>query len=258
MTGAAYVHFTAFQHAEYSDFFGQEHIAHFSGNSGTPEHDVNPIRSTVFCSQCGTSVPAPKDELQEYTGICSGLVLTMPPYAHTFHFYTKSKSPWVQIPANEQQWLTVKGGYLDPDQPDFDRYVEPDRITGSCLCGAVSFIASEPLLMMNCHCTRCRLSRAAAHATNVFVSSKHFVWRTGEGKVTRYKLPNAERFGTAFCSDCGALVPRTNEDPEGKVCIPAGCLDSNPGIVPQGHIFVGSKAPWFRFFDGLTQWLDGP
>jgi hypothetical protein len=258
MTGAAYVHFTAFQHGRFLDFNGQEHVTHFPGNKGTPEYQANPIRATFFCSHCGSTVPAPRDELQEYIGICSGLLLTMSPQVDAFHFYTRSKSPWVQIPETEQQSLTVKEGFPDPDQPDFDRYSEPNRVTGSCLCGAVSFIASEPHLMMNCHCTRCRLSRAAAHATNLFVSNKHFAWRTGEDRVIRYKLLEAERFGTAFCGGCGSLVPRTSEDPAGWVCIPAGCLDSDPGLVPQGHIFVGSKAPWFDFFDDLPQWIDTP
>lgn len=258
MTGAAYVHFSAFQHGEFTDFQGAENITHFAGTQGTPAHDVCPIRSTTFCSVCGSTVPSPGDGRADYIGICSGLVLDMPAHNGTFHFYTKSRCPWVQIPASEQQAATVKEGFEDPDQPDLDRHVEPGRITGSCLCGAVSFVADEPLGMMNCHCTRCRLSRAAAHATNLFVSGEHFAWRSGEEKVLRYKLPDAERFGSAFCGDCGSLVPRTSPDPAGRVNIPAGCLDSDPGVTPRGHIFVGSKAPWFEFFDDLPQWSERP
>jgi len=32
-----------------------------------------------------------------------------------------------------------------------------------------------------------------------------------------------------------------------------GGLDADPGIVPRGHIFVGSKAPWFEIADDLPQ-----
>lgn len=35
--------------------------------------------------------------------------------------------------------------------------------------------------------------------------------------------------------------------------VPAGALDQDPGIRPQAHIYVGSKAPWFQITDDLTQ-----
>jgi hypothetical protein len=38
--------------------------------------------------------------------------------------------------------------------------------------------------------------------------------------------------------------------------IPAGGIDQDPGIRPQAHIRVGSKAPWVEITDDLTQ-LDG-
>jgi hypothetical protein len=258
MTGASYVHFTAFQHPELVDYRGEQHLAHFAGTAGTPRHESQPIRSTTFCSQCGSNVPSPTKDDNEYMGILAGLILDMPAHDGSFHFYTKSKMPWIQIPESEPQALTVKEGYLDPDQPDLERHLEENHITGSCLCGAVSFIASEPLRMMNCHCTRCRLARTAAHATNLFVLQENFEWRTGKEKVKSYKLPEADRFSQAFCGDCGSAVPRDNPDPKGPVNIPAGCLDSDPGTTPQGHIYVNSKAPWFSFFDNLPRWDERP
>ncbi len=256
MTGAAYVHFTAFEHPEFIDYQGEEHLTRFAGNEGAPEYETQPIRATSFCSKCGSNMPRPSKDSPRYVGILAGQILDMPRHASNVHFYTKSKCPWITIPESEPQALTVKEGYLDPDQPDLERYTEQDKITGSCLCGAVSFVASEPLRMMNCHCTRCRLARTVAHATNLFVPQRNFAWRSGEEKVIRYKLPEADRFTQAFCGDCGSAVPRPRDkpDPEGRIGIPAGCLDSDPGVTPAGHIYVGSKAPWFEFFDTLHQW----
>jgi len=34
-------------------------------------------------------------------------------------------------------------------------------------------------------------------------------------------------------------------------------LDDDPGIRPQRHIFVGSKAPWDEIYDDLARY-DGP
>lgn len=256
MTGASYVHFTSFRQGEFTAFQGTEHIAKFTGTKGTPRHESMPMRSTSFCSVCGSTVPRPQQGERSYVAICSGNVLEMPPPQDHYHFYVGSRCPWVQVPESEPQALTSKPGYEDPDQPNLDRYTEEGRITGSCLCGTVSFAAGEPIGMLNCHCSRCRLSRAGAHATNLFVTRRDFEWLGGEQSVRQYKLPGAARFSTAFCADCGGPVPRVGGDPDSRVSIPAGGLDNDPGIGPAGHIFVGSKAPWCRFFDDLPQWQE--
>jgi len=31
-------------------------------------------------------------------------------------------------------------------------------------------------------------------------------------------------------------------------------MDDDPGVRPQGHIFVGSMAPWFSITDGLPKY----
>jgi hypothetical protein len=32
-----------------------------------------------------------------------------------------------------------------------------------------------------------------------------------------------------------------------------GTLDDDPGVRPERHVFVGSKAPWFEITDALPQ-----
>jgi hypothetical protein len=187
-------------------------------------------------------------------GVLAGHIVDMPPTDLIYHFYTGSKCAWVDIAEEAHQWHTVPTHFRDPELKDLDRYTEPSKITGSCLCGEVAFEATDPKMMMNCHCSRCRLSRGSAHATNLFVSTEDFHWRSGEESVVYYKLPEAERFGSAFCQLCGSLVPRLTGARGERVNIPAGCLDSDPGIKPRGHIFVGSKAPWFDITDSLPQW----
>jgi hypothetical protein len=46
-------------------------------------------------------------------------------------------------------------------------------------------------------------------------------------------------------------MPRTGL-PE-YVVIPAGSLDDDPGMRPEMHIFVGSKADWHEITDDLPQ-----
>ena len=70
-------------------------------------------------------------------------------------------------------------------------------------------------------------------------------------------MPGAQFFGTAFCKQCGSEVPRVSVE-RNFASVPAGSLDSDPGITPTGHIYVDSKAPWFEITDDLPQFAEMP
>jgi hypothetical protein len=122
---------------------------------------------------------------------------------------------------------------------------EHERITGSCLCGAVTFAVTPPFSAFRyCHCSRCRKASGSAHAANLFVPRAQFEWTAGEAKVKRYDHPQAQRFAVWFCGDCGCRVPhgvKTRDD----MLVPAGLLDGDPGTRPENSIFWDSKAPWY-------------
>jgi hypothetical protein len=143
---------------------------------------------------------------------------------------------------------------LDADAP-------PPRegvLRASCLCGGIAFeLSGPPLRFYNCHCTRCRKARAAAHASNLFAAADGARFTRGEALLTSYKVPEAERFAQVFCRVCGAPMPRINPT-LGHVVIPAGALDDDPGLRPQAHIFVASKAPWWEIRDEMRQYAEYP
>ena len=111
--------------------------------------------------------------------------------------------------------------------------------------------------MQNCHCSRCRRGRSAAHATNAFFRREQLRWIRGEDRVEDFALPGAKRFGQAFCRRCGGLVARVVAS-TGYVVVPCGSLEAFPGKQLRGHIFTGSKAPWYEITDGLPQWEELP
>jgi hypothetical protein len=115
----------------------------------------------------------------------------------------------------------------------------------------------NPIALFQCHCTRCRKARGAAHGANVFCKIDDFQWTHGEERVTDYKLPEAKYYGVAFCNQCGAAVPRVSKE-RGIVVVPVSGLDSDPGMRPMAHIFVGSKAPWFEITDSILQYPEAP
>jgi hypothetical protein len=121
---------------------------------------------------------------------------------------------------------------------------------GSCLCGGVAWQVDGPLeWMTHCHCTMCRKAHGAAFATYVGAAEGGFRWLRGEEAINRYESsPGTFR---AFCGRCGSVVPGPAVG--GRVFVPAGCLDDDPGARPVAHIFAGSKAPWVEIADALPR-----
>jgi hypothetical protein len=72
----------------------------------------------------------------------------------------------------------------------------------------------------------------------------------GEERIARYQSsPGGQR---AFCSTCGSVVPGLLNG-DAMVFLPGGGFDDDPGLRPQAHIFVASKAPWYEIpDDGLA------
>ena len=72
------------------------------------------------------------------------------------------------------------------------------------MCGAVEFHLTEPFTVVhNCHCSRCRRARAAAHATNGLAAMDAVRFVRGEEHLKSYKLPEARFFTQVFCDVCG-------------------------------------------------------
>lgn len=128
-------------------------------------------------------------------------------------------------------------------------------LTGGCFCGKVRYeIEPDFLAYRYCFCSRCRKLRGTAHAANIFVKESAFKWLQGEEGIRRYDLEGA-RFGNCFCENCGSPVPR--QALAGKAfLIPAGTLDSDPGIMPEGAIFWDSHADWLPPADKLEKFSE--
>lgn len=121
-----------------------------------------------------------------------------------------------------------------------------ESISGSCLCGRVSFTVTGPFDAFHwCHCSRCRKDTGSAHASNVFTRPGHIEWLGGEDLVRRFDLPEAKRYAKAFCTHCGSPVPYLNRSGTALI-IPAGTLDRDPGIPPGDNIHWSSRAPWYE------------
>ena len=57
----------------------------------------------------------------------------------------------------------------------------------------------------------------------------------------------------AFCSVCGSSLFGGTWPHGRQISIRMGAFDDDPGIAPQFHTFVGSRAPWDHITDALPQ-----
>ena len=222
------------------------------GRAGVRRYESSPGNYRPFCGRCGSSVPIAPPEGRAF--VPAGLLDGDPGLRSQAHIFVGSKAPWHAIAGDVPQFEAYPPGYGDP--VPFVRPTEPVAgvVRGSCLCGGIAFEIDEPVSgpICNCHCSRCRKGRAAAHASNLFVALPHFRWLRGAERIDEFKLPEAERFTQAFCRTCGSPMPKLYLQRD-RAVVPAGSLDDDPGAREEIHIFVGSKAPWYAIVDDLPQ-----
>ena len=114
-------------------------------------------------------------------------------------------------------------------------------ISGSCLCGDVAFEIDESGIIMsnNCFCTNCRKVSGAGYGTFLQLKPSCFRWTSDPSKVATYESsPGIHR---AFCPRCGSRAPHGQLPVVG---VPAGALDSDPGVRPEVAFYAESMAPW--------------
>lgn len=131
-------------------------------------------------------------------------------------------------------------------------------IKGSCACGGIRFEIEKVTAMTNCHCSICRKTTGASFAAYAHVRSGRFKLLSGEDLINPgYEwTPGHAR---SFCSRCGSPAPKFLEA-TGMVSVPAGLLDSDPGMRPSMHVFTSSKVPWVDLQDDLPKhekWVPG-
>jgi hypothetical protein len=132
-------------------------------------------------------------------------------------------------------------------------------LTGGCLCGAVRYAVSEPLVSASyCHCTRCQRRTGSAAEASARVAPGSFRITAGAELVRSYQPDDG--FADDFCSACGgALWARSPDDPD-VISVRLGTFDDDPGIRPSYRQFVAYAAQWEPIpDDGLPRYPErGP
>jgi len=227
-----------------------------SGNDRIRFYESSKHGRRPFCPRCGSCVA---EIMGEIAYMPAGNLEGDIDHPLDNHIFTDSRACWFEITDDAQQHGAYSPTY--DGAPIVRPILEPETegaTGGSCACGKVAYeFDGPPDRMGYCHCSRCRKARSAAFSTQAFVATGKFRWIKGQDNVTDFKLPESQYFITTFCRDCGSPVAKAFEDFD-MVMLPAGSLDQDPGLRPEAHIYVASKASWLDITDDLPQFEEMP
>ena len=121
-----------------------------------------------------------------------------------------------------------------------------DQFEGSCLCGAVRFVATgQPESVAWCHCESCRKHSGAP--VSVFVAFKRNAYVVTEGQITKFNSSPGRWRG--FCARCGSTLTCESERLPNETHFHIGAFRDAAQLQPTRHIFPEERLPWLHLGD---------
>ena len=163
--------------------------------------------------------------------------------------------------------VTARSDFFRPDIPArsdaLHRAVEAAAsveagliLHGRCTCGEVTFTLENTFdYAYYCHCSRCRMRTGSAFAAIGGASIDKLQITTGN-KHLLIEGECSDGYG-ARCSRCYAFLFAAVRSRQ-YVHVSLGVLAGTPSRLPDHHIYVASKAPWYEITDGLPQYDELP
>jgi hypothetical protein len=201
-------------------------------------------------------------------------VTTTVPGSH----YQPGCQPAVPDPGSHPEIPPLLGGmdlrHLESAQPNFFR---PDgtvtsapeeepiaaptespvgTLRGQCACGEIQLLVENDFeYAYYCHCSRCRARTGSAFAAIAGISPNKVQVIAGSDRLL-IEGECADGYG-ARCNRCYAFLFAAVRERQ-YLHISLGVLSGSPDRLPDHHIYVGSKAPWFEITDDLPQYEELP
>lgn len=124
-----------------------------------------------------------------------------------------------------------------------------ERVTGRCLCGAVTFESdAEPVAVRACWCRDCQYLASGNATVNAIFRAEGF--RT-QGAMSEYasRADSGTRMRRNFCAACGTPLFSRAESRPGLVVVRVGALDEPARYAPSITIWTRSAPPWAHVSD---------
>lgn len=129
-------------------------------------------------------------------------------------------------------------------------------LQGQCSCGHVRFTVENTFeYAYFCHCSRCRIRTGSAFAAVAGIGIDK-VQVTAGGDDLLIEGECSDGYG-ARCSRCHVFLFAAVRERQ-YMHVSLGVLEGTPNRLPDHHVYVGSKAPWFEITDELPQYDELP
>ena len=146
-----------------------------------------------------------------------------------------------------------------PDEPiegDTATVEAPGALQGQCSCGQVRFTVDNCFeYAFFCHCSRCRVRTGSAFAAVAGIGIDKVQVTAGSDDLL-IEGECSDGYG-ARCGRCHAFLFAAVRERQ-YMHVSLGVLDGMPNRLPDHHIYVASKAPWFEITDDLPQYDELP
>ena len=130
--------------------------------------------------------------------------------------------------------------------------MEPASSSGSCLCGAVEFVALLPSKWVaHCHCTRCQRAHSAPFVTWAGFDAPKVEIRDTESSLRWYLAK--EGGSRAFCGRCGSPMFFKSERWPGELHIARALFGQPLDREPQAHVYYETHVEWLTINDALPK-----
>jgi len=121
-----------------------------------------------------------------------------------------------------------------------------EQFEGSCLCGAVRFVATgQPESVAWCHCESCRKHSGAP--VSVFVAFKRDAYVVTQGQITKFNSSPGRWRG--FCARCGSTLTCEGDSLSTETHFHVGAFRDAARFRPTRHIFPEERLPWLQLGD---------
>lgn len=133
---------------------------------------------------------------------------------------------------------------------------ELGTLQGQCSCGHVRFSVENTFeYAFFCHCSRCRIRTGSAFAAIAGIGIDKVQVTAGSDDLL-IEGECSDGYG-ARCSRCHVFLFAAVRERE-YMHVSLGVLEGTPNRLPDHHVYVGSKAPWFEITDELPQYDELP
>ncbi|HEV7444321.1 MAG TPA: GFA family protein [Steroidobacteraceae bacterium] len=151
-------------------------------------------------------------------------------------------------------------GSVSPEALDeFDIPHEAPQICtlhGQCACSQVRLVVQDDFeYAFYCHCSRCRARTGSAFAAIAGISIDKVEVTAGHEHLL-LEGECSDGYG-ARCRRCFSFLFAAVRERK-YLHVSLGVLVDMPGRVPDHHIYVASKAPWYQITDALPQYDESP